>query len=156
MIADINEKLAVSCEALAAIGCAVLAALVTTTVFMRFVLGAPPHWAEELPRLMLVWSAFVGSVVCSQRRTQLTAGILPLLISNPEYRNYVDRFNNLVLLVLFGLLAKAGWDLTELTMGQTTTALQIPSAVLYLSVPVGCTALALIHLGLLVEPKENL
>lgn len=155
MIADINNKLAVNCEALAAIGCAVLAVLVAVTVFMRFVLGAPPHWAEELPRLVLVWSAFIGAVVCSHRRAQLTAGILPLLISNVNYRNYVDRFNNLVLLVLFGLLAKAGWDLTELTMGQNTTALQIPAAVLYLSVPVGCAALALIHLGLLMETKEK-
>lgn len=154
MLAHFNRKLADTCEAVAAVGAAVLAVLVATTVFMRFVIDAPPQWAEELPRLVLVWTAFVGAVVCSQQGTHLTAGILPLLVRHATHRRYVYRFNNLLLVVLFVLLAKAGWDLTQLTMGQTTTALQIPAGILYLSVPVGCIALALVHLGLLLQAKD--
>jgi TRAP-type C4-dicarboxylate transport system permease small subunit len=154
VLARFNRRLADTCEALAAVGAAVLAVLVATTVFMRFMMDAPPHWSEELPRLVLVWTAFVGAVACSQRRTHLTAGILPLLVRRATHRRYVDRFNNLLLVGLFALLAKAGWDLTQLTMGQTTTALQIPAGILYLSVPVGCGALALVHLGLLLRSRD--
>ncbi len=155
MIETFNRRLAIAFEAMAAVGCAVLAILVTTTIFMRFVMGASPYWGEELPQLVLVWSAFLGSVVCSYRRTQLSAGLLPLMVHSTRYRGYVDRFANLLLLVIFVLLARAGWGLAQVTMEQTTTALQIPAAVLYLSVPVGCVALIMIHLGQLLEAKET-
>lgn len=155
MLENINSRLATAFEAVAAVGCAALAILVSVTIFMRFVLGAPPYWGEELPRLVLVWSAFVGAVVCSHRRTQLSAGLLPLLVHSRRHRDYIDRFTNFVLIGVFILLAKAGWDLALITMDQTTTALQIPAAVLYFSVPVGCAALIFIHLGQLLESKEK-
>ena len=152
MFAQFNQRLTAACEAVAGAGTLVLAVLVTATVFMRFVVGAPPHWAEELPRLVLVWSALIGAVVCSHRRTHLTAGITPLLVRSEKYRAYVERFNNLLLVTLFCVLGKAGWDLSQITMGQTTTALQMPAGILYLAVPVCCVAMALVHLGLLVQP----
>jgi TRAP-type transport system small permease protein len=151
VIARFNQRLTAFCEAIAGFGVLVLAALVTATVFLRFVLGSPPHWAEELPRLVLVWATLLGAVVCSQRRTHLNAGVAPLLIRNARYRRHVERFNDLLLVALFCLLGKAGWDLAQLTMSQTTTALQLPAGVLYLAVPVGCAALALVHLGLLLQ-----
>jgi TRAP-type C4-dicarboxylate transport system permease small subunit len=154
MLERFNRFLARFCEVLAGLGVLILAVLVTATVFLRFVVGSPPHWAEELPRLVLVWATLVGAVVCSQRRTHLTAGITPLLIRKPRHRRSVEAFNDLVLVVLFGLLGKAGWDLAQLTMGQTTTALQMPAGVLYLAVPVGCAALALVHLGLLLQRRS--
>lgn len=153
MLARFNRRLSAACEAVAAVGALVLAILVTVTVFMRFVVGAPPHWAEELPRLVLVWGALIGAVVCSHNRTHLAAGITPLLVRSAKHRGYLDRFNNLVLLAMFCLLGKAGWDLAQITMGQTTTALQMPAGILYLAVPVSCLAMALVHLGLLMEPK---
>jgi hypothetical protein len=39
-------------------------------------------------------------------------------------------------------------------MGQTTTALQMPAGLLYLAVPVGCSALVLVHLGLLLQRRS--
>ena len=154
MLERCNGLLARFCEVLAGLGVLVLAVLVTVTVFLRFVVGSPPHWAEELPRLVLVWTTLVGAVVCSHRRTHLNAGIAPLLIRNPRHRRNVEAFNDLVLVVLFCLLGKAGWDLAQLTMGQTTTALQMPAGVLYLAVPAGCAALALVHLGLLLQRRS--
>lgn len=154
MFAGFNRRLTSLCEAVAGAGVLVLAALISATVFLRFVLGAPAHWAEELPRLVLVWSALVGAVVCSQRGSHLTAGIGPLLFRSPRLRARIDRFCNLLLVALFCIFAKAGWDLAMLTMGQTTAALQLPAGILYLAVPVACGALALVHLGRLLAPAE--
>lgn len=154
MLERFNRHLAGLCEVIAGLGVLVLAVLVTATVFLRFVAGAPPHWAEELPRLVLVWMTLVGAAVCSQRRTHLNAGVTPLLVRNPRHRRYIDAFNDLMLVGLFCLLGKAGWDLAQLTMSQTTTALQLPAGILYLAVPVGCAALVLVHLGLLLQRRD--
>ena len=59
MLARFNRGLANFCEVFAGVGVLVLATLVTATVFLRFVVGSPPHWAEELPRLVLVWATLV-------------------------------------------------------------------------------------------------
>ena len=155
MLTRLNRRLTAACEVVAGAGALVLAALVSVTVFLRFVIGAPPHWAEELPRLILVWSALIGAVVCSQNGTHLTAGITPLLVRSARLRVHLERFNNLLLVALFCILGKAGWDLAQMTMGQTTTALQLPAGILYLAVPVCCVGLALVHLGLFLQPRSN-
>ena len=108
--------------------------------------GPTTKWLRPVTR------ALIGAVVCSHRGTHLTAGVLPLLVRDPMHRRQLGRFNDLVLLALFCVLGKAGWDLSLLTMGQTTTALQMPAGILYLAVPVCCAALALVHLGLLLHP----
>jgi TRAP-type C4-dicarboxylate transport system permease small subunit len=154
MLAQFNRRLTSLCEAVAGAGVLVLALLVTITVFLRFVVGAPPHWAEELPRLVLVWATMLGAVACSHRGTHLNAGIAPLLLRDPRHRDTVERFNNLLLIALFCLLGNAGWDLARITMGQTTTALQLPAGILYLAVPVCCAALVLVHVGLLLQPRR--
>ena len=155
MLDRFNRRLTAACEVLAGAGTCTLAVLVTITVFMRFVIGSPPYWAEELPRLVLVWSALIGTVVCSQRGSHLNAGLLPLLVRKPSYRRRIGRVSDLLLLLLFCVLGKAGWDLSMITMSQTTTALQLPAGILYLAVPVCCTALALVHLGLLLHPRTD-
>jgi TRAP-type transport system small permease protein len=53
------------------------------------------------------------------------------------------------------MLVKAGWDLAMLTMRQHTPALQWPVGLLYLSVPVSCSAIALVHLGKLLSLRST-
>ena len=72
------------CLALAASGVAALSALVIWTVFMCWVMGQPPHWAEELPQLVLVWTTLLAAVSCTRNRTHLSAGLLPLLAGGGE------------------------------------------------------------------------
>ena len=57
--------------------------------------------------------------------------------------------------IMLLLLAKAGMDLTVITMRQTTTALQIPAGIVYLSVPLCCTAMALVQLEHLLTPTAT-
>lgn len=141
--------------ALAGSGAAVLAALVAYTVFMRWVVGKPPHWAEELPQLMLVWTTLLAAIACTRNRSHLNAGLLALLLRSPLARRSLGRITDLVVLVMLLVLAKAGWDLAMLTMSQTTTALQMPAGLVYLAVPVGCLGMALMQLEHLIAPGGN-
>lgn len=140
------------CLALAACGVAALSSLVIWTVFMRWVMGQPPHWAEELPQLVLVWTTLLAAVSCTWNRTHLSAGLLPLLVRSPRIRGVIGWFTDALVLIMLLLLAKAGMDLSILTMRQTTTALQIPAGVVYLSVPLCCVAMALVQLEHLLTP----
>lgn len=140
------------CIALAAGGVAALSALVIWTVFMRWVMGQPPHWAEELPQLVLVWTTLLAAVSCTRNRTHLSAGLLPLLVHSPRVQRITGRITDAMILIMLLMLAKAGWDLTGITMRQTTTALQIPAGIVYLSVPLSCVAMALVQLEHLLLP----
>ncbi|AOM01295.1 TRAP transporter small permease [Cobetia marina] len=141
------------CLALAASGVAALSALVIWTVFMRWVMGQPPHWAEELPQLVLVWTTLLAAVSCTRNRTHLSAGLLPLLVRSVRVQRITGRITDAMILIMLLLLAKAGMDLSAITMRQTTTALQIPAGIVYLSVPLCCTAMALIQLEHLLSPS---
>ncbi|SHF36256.1 TRAP-type C4-dicarboxylate transport system, small permease component [Modicisalibacter ilicicola DSM 19980] len=132
--------------ALAATGAASLAALVAYSVFMRWVMGKPPHWAEELPQLILVWTTLLAAIVCTRNRSHLNAGLLPLLVRSTRARRLIGRVTDLLLMLMLLLLAKAGWDLAMLTMSQTTTALQIPAGIVYLAVPISCLGMTLMQL----------
>ena len=134
------------CLVVAGAGAALMGLLVSYTVFMRWVIGAPPHWAEELPQLVLVWMTLLAAVACSYRRSHLSAGLMPLIITSVSLQRWINRVMDVVLLGMFLMLAKAGWDLAWLTMSQTTTALQLPAGVVYMAVPVGCTGMALMQL----------
>ena len=143
------------CLALAASGVAALSALVIWTVFMRWVMGQPPHWAEELPQLVLVWTTLLAAVSCTRNRTHLSAGLLPLLVRSVRIQRITGRITDAMILIMLLLLAKAGMDLTVITMRQTTTALQIPAGIVYLSVPLCCTAMALVQLEHLLTPTAT-
>lgn len=143
------------CLALAASGVAALSALVIWTVFMRWVMGQPPHWAEELPQLVLVWTTLLAAVSCTRNRTHLSAGLLPLLVRSVRIQRITGRITDAMILIMLLLLAKAGMDLTAITMRQTTTALQIPAGIVYLSVPLCCTAMALVQLEHLLTPTAT-
>ncbi|MEO1868429.1 MAG: TRAP transporter small permease [Cobetia sp.] len=143
------------CLALAASGVAALSALVIWTVFMRWVMGQPPHWAEELPQLVLVWTTLLAAGSCTRNRTHLSAGLLPLLVRSVRIQRITGRITDAMILIMLLLLAKAGMDLSAITMRQTTTALQIPAGIVYLSVPLCCTAMALVQLEHLLTPTAT-
>ena len=118
--------------AVAACGAAALAALVIYTVFMRWVVGQTPNWAEELPRLVLIWTALLGSVTCTYQRSHLNAGLLPLIVRSIGVSPNHRKGNRHCALIMLLVLAKAGWDLTILTMIMTTTALKMPVGIIYI------------------------
>ncbi|QCR08408.1 TRAP transporter small permease [Brenneria rubrifaciens] len=137
----------------ASIGVALQAILMGWAICMRWFWGNTPQWAEELPEIVLVWATMLGAAYCSQRRSHLNAGLLGLWLRNRKRQRAIQQLMQGVLMAFMLLLAKAGWDLTVLTMEQKTTALQWPVGVVYGSVPVSCLAIVLINLGQLIKTR---
>ncbi|MEP6971159.1 MAG: TRAP transporter small permease [Betaproteobacteria bacterium] len=155
MLARLSDLLSEASRVFAALACALLAGLITYVVFQRFVMEATPHWAEELPRLVLVWSAFIGGVVCSRDRSHLTAGILPYIVPNRRARNWIGRINHVLIIVGLAALGYAGWQVAQLTMDQMLPALDVSAGVVYLALPVACSVTIVVHLAQLFEPLPS-
>jgi TRAP-type transport system small permease protein len=155
MLTRLSDLLSEISRIFAALACALLAVLITYVVFQRFVMEATPHWAEELPRLVLVWSAFVGGVVCSRDRSHLTAGILPYIVPNLRVRNWIGRLNHVLVIVGLVALGYAGWQVAQLTMDQMLPALDVSAGMVYLALPVACSVTIVVHLAQLFEPLPS-
>ncbi len=148
----LSHALSALSKAFAGVACALLAVLVTSVVFQRLVVGTTPPWAEELPRLVLVWATFIGGVVCSRDRSHLMAGLLPYIVKNKRVLETVDRINHVLIVVGLTTLGWAGWQLAQLTMDQMLPAIDVSAGVVYLALPVACAMTAVIHIAQLFEP----
>jgi TRAP-type C4-dicarboxylate transport system permease small subunit len=154
MLARLSARLAYCCEVFAAIGSAVLAILVSYVVFQRMALHDTPYWAEELPRLVLVWTAFVGGVACTHRQTHLSAGLLAALVHSPRARTAIRQVGGVVMIIGLLILGYAGWQLAQMTMGQLLPALGVPAGWVYMALPVASVAMALVQLDLVLHPRD--
>ncbi|KGD86789.1 C4-dicarboxylate ABC transporter [Achromobacter sp. RTa] len=139
-------------KAFAALAVALLAILISYVVFARFVTHTTPHWAEELPRLVLVWSAFIGGVTCSFERSHLMAGLLPFMVRNPRVLAAFERLNQALIIIGLATLGYAGWQLAELTMDQTLPALDVSAGTVYLALPFACAITVVVHLAQMFSP----
>lgn len=152
MLTRLSYAIAAASRVVVALAIALLAILVSIVVFQRFITHDTPRWAEELPRLVLVWSAFIGGVVCSRDRSHLIAGLLPFIVNSPRVFALVDRLNNLLIIAGLGALGWGGWYLAQLTMGQLLPATNVSAGVVYLALPVACALTAIVHIAQLFEP----
>jgi TRAP-type transport system small permease protein len=130
--------------------------IVIYVVFARYLLGATPYWAEELPRLLLVWVAFMGTVSAFVRNSHFQAGLLPLVLGEGRSLKIAGLVAGLLSIVFLLVLAKTGYDLTLRTWSHRTTALKWPAGLSYLALPVCCSlAAAAVAAGLVIGRRER-
>lgn len=137
-------RLASGSLAVAAAMLGIMAAVVIYAVFQRYLLGRTPYWSEELPRLLLIWMAFLGAVAAAVHGGHLSAGLLPLLVRSGRALRLFAVLR-LVLAALFSIvMVKASYDLALLTSGQLTAALQISASWSYAACAAGFAGLAIV------------
>lgn len=134
---------------LAAVGVLVFTTLVTGVALGRYLVGHSPYWSEELPRTLLIWTVFIGLVPATIRGGHLNAGLLPLLMAEGRSRRMVEAAARIATSVFLGVVAWTGWDFAVAGHDSLTTALQIPSSVVYASVPIGAGLAAIANLVVL-------
>ncbi|MCJ7874960.1 TRAP transporter small permease [Phaeobacter sp. J2-8] len=119
------------------------AVMVVYVVASRYLFSSTPRWAEELPRLFLVWLTFVGAVSGFVRSTHFRAGLLDLIAMPPALRRVFGLLAGLASVTFLIVLMITGARLTGITWSHQTTALSLPVGLFYLSLPV-CCGLALV------------
>lgn len=106
-------------------------------VFTRYALGNQAGWTEELARYLLIWIGMLGAAYASGQRMHLAIDLLSPKLG-PKARRRLAAFIN-VLIAGFALTAMVigGARLIYITqtLGQTSAAMRIPMAFVYLAIP---------------------
>ncbi|MBY6005258.1 TRAP transporter small permease [Salipiger bermudensis] len=117
---------------------AAFAAMVVYVVISRYLFSSTPRWAEELPRIALVWLTFVGAISGFVRGTHFRAGLLDLVTLPALLRKVIAALAWLASVVFLAVLIRTGWTLSGITWSHQTTALSLPVGLFYISLPVCC------------------
>jgi TRAP-type C4-dicarboxylate transport system permease small subunit len=132
--------------------------IVATQVFLRYGLNSSLDWAEEISRLLFVWSVFLAIPLGLKRGVHvgidLLTGLMPTLVRNMIFR--------LTSALAIALLAVVAWEAAILTRDQwdePITTLDLSVGFFMLPLLIGA-AHSILHLVLqLVEgppPREAL
>lgn len=121
---------------LTAILLAIMALVVIYAVTARFLFDSTPSWSEELPRLCLVWMAYLAGAVAIGEDSHLRPGMPMPFVEGGLAARLVELANNVLILLFLAIVGWAGVNLSQMTIEQLTPALQVPAAAFYFAVPV--------------------
>lgn len=121
----------------AAVLAAAFTAAVLWTVLARYGFGRTPVWAEELPRLLLVWAAFLAAGGAELRGGHLSAGLMPLVFGERRAARAAAAAGDAAVLVFAALALWATIGFVAIAGGGTTTALGLPASWFYWAAAAG-------------------
>jgi len=130
-----------------AIGLLIAATVAVTflQVVFRYGLDSSLSWSEEFSRYAFIWAIFLGAGSVARRGQHMAVdslrGILP---GRP--RHALEIAIAAVGIAFFAVFGYAAVLLADNAIGQISTALQIPIAIVYASAPLGA-ALTVLHLA---------
>ncbi len=107
-------------------------------VFTRFVVGTPSSFTDELARYLMIWLGILGAAYVSGRNMHVAIDVLALKSSNKTQKKLKLIVYILIILFAFFAMVIGGGRLVYITyvLDQQSPALQIPTALVYLAIPV--------------------
>ena len=127
-------------------------------VFSRYILLVPSSFTDELSRFLLIWIGLLGAGYATGKRMHLTIDILPSRLEGKRRKNLDLLINGLVILFALTVMVIGGLRLVyvTLTLGQTSSALEIPLGYIYTVIPLsGFVIIFYSILNLLEQPEKK-
>lgn len=122
---------------------AVVSVVVMVEVILRYTLGETLVVTEELSRYLMVWIAFLGSVLLMRERGHIAAEGLGSWLG-PLGRRVIGIVADLLSLVFLLTLTVAGLQTLPAQLDQYLTTINIPIFWFYLAIPVGSGLMAFV------------
>lgn len=107
-------------------------------VASRYLFGDPSSFTDELAVFLLIWVGMAGAAYVRGKNEHLAIDILPDKLS-PKGKNRLLTFINLFIIIFCATIMVTGgaWlAYTRFSMGQVSSALQLPVGYVYLIVPI--------------------
>lgn len=123
---------------------AVMAAIVATEVFCRYILNASLAWSEELSRYLFIWVSFLGAVIALVRGSHIGVDSLVRRL-RPPVRAAVEQFVGALILAFSLLLAWQGMALLPAIIHQHSITMGFSTAWVFVAVPIGALLLAAVQ-----------
>lgn len=107
-------------------------------VITRFILNSPSSFTDELARFLLIWLGLLGAALVSGHKMHLAIDLISGNFATPHSQNRLAIFiESVVVITTLAIMVYGGSILvyTIWTLGQTSTALQLPLSVVYSIIP---------------------
>lgn len=119
--------------------CCTLLALMTIfatwQVASRYVFNKPSTVTEELVLICFVWMGLLGAAYVFGKQEHMRMSFLVDKLSEKN-QTKIKLFSEIVVMLFAGLvLVFGGWKMSQLSMGQSSSSLQIPMGYIYLALP---------------------
>jgi TRAP-type transport system small permease protein len=125
---------------------AVVFAILSANVALRYVAGTSLASASELPELLFPWMIMAGVILAAQHGSHIAVVILTQKLG--ASRRWVLAAGSLVVAVLYAALAATAWPLMEIAADERSPILQVPG-----SVSVGCLVIGFALLSIVTLCK---
>jgi TRAP-type C4-dicarboxylate transport system permease small subunit len=130
-------------QVLVLVAMAVVATVVIVEVLLRYTLGQSLVITEELSRYLMIWVAFLGSVLVMRERGHIAAeGLCDWL--GAASRRRVAVVADLLSLAFLLVVAVAGFQVLPAQLDQHLTTINVSIFWFYLAIPVGAGLMAVV------------
>lgn len=121
-------------------------------VIARYVLNNSLSWSEELVRYLFIWQVWLGASLGMRINEHIRVDMFVKKLPDLAQR-VLDLFIILLLLWFYGFLIQYGFLYLQsvIAKNMTSTALQLPLAYVYASLPLGSVVIALRYVALFVQ-----
>ena len=125
-------------------------------VGMRYIIGAPFSWGEELARYCQIWLVYIGAALCTRRKTHIRIEILSNIW--PKSTPYTELLSDVVSAAfLIGVVfITFSYVRHFLVLNQTSPALELPMAIVSLILPIGSALMALRYIQRIILDIKSL
>ncbi|MBN8535222.1 MAG: TRAP transporter small permease [Rhizobiales bacterium] len=135
---------------------AVMLAIVTSQVGMRYLLNRSLDWADETATLCFVWTVFLSLPLALRNGGHIVMEMLLTAVS-PKVRDVLYRCMSVLSLGMMVLISREAFVLTRDNWDETIPVLNLSGGLFYLAVAIGaahCT-LRTVEICLSGEPKKS-
>lgn len=130
-------------EVIIVAGIAAMAIILFLQVVLRFVFSDPWVWAEEVSKIIFIWVSWLGISMGQKHGEHIKVTMLTERLKGNTQKSILI-LANVLSLIIIGVFLYYGIIVTSniMTIGSVTAALKFPRWLIYLSVPVSCTAMS--------------
>lgn len=127
-----TQKITSAVNKIVALLLAVMAVLVFGNVIMRYFFHSGITWAEEVSRFAFIWLIFIGSIIALKDNMHLGVDTVVSKLSLKAKR-ILFIVNEIILLIILAMLLDGAYELTLLNRDQSSPAINLPYAYVYVS-----------------------